>query len=155
MMTDASATVMPRPRRPACSAGTRRTGCAARPSPSAPDGLAEDIADAAHRMDQARFALGFRLPPQVADVHLERVGVGPEVVTPDPVEDQLAGEHLARVAQQQLQQEELRARQLDASLATEHLAGAGIEGEVAEAQHLVVRRRSAPAEQGADPGEQL
>ena len=38
--------------------------------------LAQGVADAAHRVDQARLAAGLRLPAQVADVHVERVRPG-------------------------------------------------------------------------------
>ena len=54
--------------------------------------LAQHVADAAHGVDQARLATGLGLAAQVADVDLERVGRGREVVAPDLVEDELARE---------------------------------------------------------------
>ena len=84
-------------------------------------GVAQDVADAAHGVQQPRLAAGLGLAPQVADVDLQRVGGGPEVIAPHAVEDLPAGEHLARVVQEQLEQQELRARQLDQPLAAAHL----------------------------------
>ena len=73
-------------------------------------------ADAAKGVQQPRFAAGLGLLTQVADVDAERVGVGAEVVAPDVLEDHRAREHLARMAQEQLEQLELGPRQQQRSL---------------------------------------
>jgi hypothetical protein len=108
-------------------------------------------------VDQPRLPAGLGLSPQVADVDVERVRREAEVVAPDPLEDQGAGQHLARVAQEQLQQRELGAGQVDPLAAARHLASAGVELEVGEAQevHSAVVLVAAAAEQGADSREQL
>ena len=49
--------------------------------------LAQRVADAAHGLDQPRLAARLGLAPQVADVDVERVRRVPEVVAPDPLED--------------------------------------------------------------------
>ena len=52
--------------------------------------LAQRVADAAHRVDQAWLAVGLGLAPQIADVDLEGVGGRREVVAPDLLEDPVA-----------------------------------------------------------------
>ena len=74
---------------------------------------AQDVADAAHRVQQPRLAAGLRLAPQVADVDAERVRRRAEVVAPHALEDLRARQHLARVLEEQLEQVELGARELD------------------------------------------
>ena len=115
--------------------------------------LAERVADAAHRVDQARLAVCLGLAAQVADVDLERVRRGPEVVAPDAVEDHVARQHLARVAQEQLEQEELGPGQLDRPVAAADLARARVERQVGEREQLVAAGRA--AQERAQPREQL
>src|SRR6195952_1941329 len=91
---------------------------------------AQDVPDPAHRVDEARLALGLGLAPQVADVDLEGVAGGREVVAPHLLEDLRAREHPARVRQQQLQQRELGAGEADRPLAAPDVAGVGIEAQV-------------------------
>src|SRR5512133_1311580 len=79
--------------------------------------LSQRVADAAHRVNQARLAAGFGLPPQIADVDVERIGSEAEVVAPHALEDDRARQHLARVAQEQLEEREFRPRQLDQAAA--------------------------------------
>ena len=110
--------------------------------------LAQHVADAAHRLDQARLAAGLGLAPQVADVDLERVGRGAEVVAPDPLEDQLAGQHLARVAQEAARAGRTRCGSARSRAAAADLVGDRVERQVGEAQRLgcapaAVRRSSA------------
>src|SRR5689334_21225463 len=71
--------------------------------------LAQRVADAAHGVQQPRLALGLGLAALVADVDLEGVLGGGEVVAPHLLEDPGPGEHLARVPDEQLQQGELGA----------------------------------------------
>ena len=107
--------------------------------------LAQGVADAAHRVDQAWLAAGLGLLAQVADVHVERVRAVAEVVAPDAVEDHRPRQHLPRVAQEQLEQRELGPRQDELLAATGHLAGTGVQLEVGEAERgrLVVGAESA------------
>src|SRR4051794_30389118 len=71
------------------------------------------VADAAYGADQARLAARLGLAPQVADVHVEGLRARPEVVAPHALEDLRPRQHLARIAHEQLEQQELRAGQLD------------------------------------------
>src|SRR6476660_1854853 len=98
--------------------------------------LAQRVTDAANRVDEPRFAAGFGLAPQVADVDVERVRREAEVVAPDALEDDRTGEHLARVAQEQLEQRELRSRQLDRATVAMHVARAEVERDVCEGENL-------------------
>ena len=59
-------------------------------------GSLQHVADAAHRVDQPRLALGLGLAAQVADVDLEGVRGRREVVAPDLLEDERAVQHPAR-----------------------------------------------------------
>jgi D-alanyl-D-alanine carboxypeptidase/D-alanyl-D-alanine-endopeptidase (penicillin-binding protein 4) len=106
-------------------------------------------------VQQPRVARGLGLAAQVADVDLERVGRRAEVVAPDAVEDHLARQHLTGVVHEQLEQQELGARQLDPPRAAVDLVGARVELEVREAQDLAVLLPPGAAQQGAQPREQL
>jgi len=90
---------------------------------------------------------------QVADVDGQGVGGGAEVVAPDALEDRPALEHLARVAQEQLEQEELGLGQVDRPVAAADVARHGVEHEVGEAELLVGRLD--PSQQRAQPRLQL
>src|SRR5437588_12681275 len=78
-----------------------------------PSVLAQDVAHAAHRVQQARLAARFGLAAQVSHVYPERVRGGTEVVPPYRLEDLRAGQHLAGMFEEQLQQQELGLGQLD------------------------------------------
>ena len=69
--------------------------------------------------------------------------VGAEVVAPDPLVDLRAGEHLPRVAQEELEQVELGARELQPPLAAGRLARRRVERQVREPQRAVGRTRPA------------
>src|SRR5579884_2123468 len=97
-------------------------------------GFPQHVADPTHRVDQPGLAAGLGLAPQVADVDLERVTGGREVVAPDLLEDAASGQHPARVGQQQLEQGELGAGQADLPLAAAHLPGLRIQRQVGEGQ---------------------
>src|SRR5262249_26422876 len=95
--------------------------------------FAQRVSDPADRVDEAREAALLGLATEVADVHVERIGGRSEVVPPDPLEDDRARQHLARIPEEQLQERELRAREIDRPPAAAHLACARIELEVREA----------------------
>src|SRR5262245_10168809 len=59
--------------------------------------LAQHVAEAANRVNEARLAPCFELLPQMADADVERVGARAEVEAPDAREDEPARQHLARV----------------------------------------------------------
>src|SRR5258705_5504031 len=88
--------------------------------------LAEDIADAAHRVDQARLASAFELLAQIAHIDLDNVALAAEVVAPDAIIDHLAREHLLRMAHEQLKQLILFGGQLDPPAAYVRLVRGGI-----------------------------
>ena len=85
------------------------------------------------------------LAAEVPDVDVERVRGRAEVVAPHALEDDRSREHLARVAQEELEQRELGSRELDRASPRLHLAGPEIELEVGEAQHVVAVSSPFPA----------
>ena len=97
---------------------------------------------------------GLELAPQVGDEDVDRVGRRHRVVAPDLVEQALARDHQALVAHQVLEQLELAVGQLDLARAAPHLAGIGVELEVADAERGGAAWR-APPQQRPDPGQQL
>src|SRR5262249_50540743 len=107
--------------------------------------LPEDVADAAHGLDQPRLT---ELAAQVADVDLERVGARAEVVAPHVLEDLRAREHLARMLHEQLEQEELGAGELDRALAAGDRVAGRVELQVGVAEHLA-HGSAAAAQQGS------
>src|SRR6195952_1846417 len=121
---------------------------------------AQDVPDPAHRVDEARLALGLGLAPQVADVDLEGVAGGREVVAPDLLEDAGARQDPARVRDEQLEQRELGAGERDRPFAAADVAGDGVQGQVREHQRVGVLvagalLRRGPAQQRPQPREEL
>src|SRR5690242_2031066 len=115
---------------------------------------AEDVARAADRMEEARFATGFQLPSQVGDEDLDRVGDRERVIAPHLVEQLLARDHQPLVAHQVLEQLELTLSEVDLPVLARDLVRVGVEREIADAQRGHAARRTAP-EQCAHAGEQL
>src|SRR6188768_272435 len=66
-------------------------------------GLTQDVADAAHGVDEPRLPVGLGLATQVADVDLEGVAGGREVESPHLFEDATAGQHPTRIGDQHLE----------------------------------------------------
>jgi len=97
-------------------------------------------------VDEARLAFRLELAPQVADVDVKRVGVGPEVVAPHDVEDRVARQHASRVRHEHAQELELRPRELDLAIATPALHRVAIEGEIVEVQDTGGAGGAAPPE---------
>src|ERR1039458_5397909 len=116
--------------------------------------LPQHVADASDGVDVAPLVVDLGLAPEIADVDGERVGARVEVVSPDPLEDQVAGQHLARVPEEQLEQVELDPGERELAVAPASLAGAGVELEVAEAQGLALFA-AATAKKCAEAGEEL
>ncbi|KIM15459.1 hypothetical protein QV65_23050 [Rhodococcus erythropolis] len=98
--------------------------------------LPQDVADSADGVDQPRFAVGFRLATQVADVHLERIAGRREVVPPHLFENASTGEHATRVGHEHFEEGKLGAGQADRSLSALDLTGDRVEGEVLEGHHF-------------------
>ena len=102
-------------------------------------------------MQQPRLACFLELLPHVADVHRDHV-VALRLSVPDRIQQLLAGEHLARMAQEVLEQSELRLGQRQRPFSTPGAATRRFEDEVGEAQ--MVRGRGA-AKEGTHAREQL
>src|SRR5262249_13504517 len=115
----------------------------------------QHVADPADRVHETRLPGGLRLAAQVADVDLQRVRGGPEVIPPHPVEDRRAREHLAGMAHEQFEHQELGAGQLEPTLAATHLVRDGIELEVIEAQNAIVPLPTRPPQQGPQAADKL
>src|SRR5688572_31954134 len=80
------------------------------PRRSSPGRCVVPVARTAHGGDRRRFA---ELAAQVPDVDVHDVGRRIGVVLPDGEQDLRAAQHLARMAQEVLEQGELPVRQLD------------------------------------------
>src|SRR5918998_1387926 len=78
---------------------------------------AEDVARAADRVKEPGLAIGFELPAQIGDEHLDGVGDRERVVAPHLVEQLLARDHEPLVAHQVLEQLELALGQLHPAIA--------------------------------------
>src|SRR5205085_388915 len=91
---------------------------------------AEDVARAADRVKEARFAIGCEFPSQVGHEDLDRIRDREGVVTPDLVEQTLARDHQALVAHQVLEELELALREVDAALAADDLVRVRIQRQV-------------------------
>ena len=96
----------------------------------------------ADRVQEARLArVVAELPPQPADVHVERLHRPEPLRVPHFLEDALALDDRARVLHQQLEQLELLAAQLEDVAVQRHLALGRIEAELSDLDRLVLGRR--------------
>src|SRR6266508_448761 len=120
---------------------------------SSATGADQAVPGAAHGLERPPAERRVDLAAQVADVHLDDVGVAVVVGVPDVLEDLLLGHDLVAPAHQVLEQGELPGGEADLGGATAHLAPGRVEAEVAGLEH---RRslRGAPPQQGAEPGHQ-
>src|SRR6185437_5522594 len=85
----------------------------------------------------------------------ERVRGMAEVVAPDALVDEGAGQHLARIAHEQLEQVRLRRRQLEAAAAAAGVHRAEVERQVREAQQGTRLLRLRTAQQRTQAREEL
>ena len=88
--------------------------------------LPQNIAHTTDGVDKASIALTFRLLTQVADIDLESIAGGREIVTPYLFQDLAAGENLAGIFHQQLQQRKLGAGQGNGAATAAYFAGIGV-----------------------------
>src|SRR5437879_6420297 len=100
-----------------------------------PRSLPKGVSNTSDGVDQPRLALGLELAAQVGDVDLEGIGAGAEIVAPHLLEDPRPGEDHPRVAQEELQQAELGARELELALAPPDLHGLQVQHHVADLEH--------------------
>src|SRR5205823_14309298 len=103
------------------------------------------VAHAPHGNDRRRVA---ELPAELTDVHVDRPRVAGEGVTPDALEQLIAGQDETAVVEELPQEVELLRRELHLLVADLHLAAAGVDVEVAVVDRLAValaplRRRAA------------
>src|SRR5215831_12298650 len=120
-----------------------------------PGALAKRVANTAHGMNQPRLLIDLELAPQVADVHLEGVGAGPEVVAPDLLEDLGTAEHHPGIAHEQLEKTELGAGQLELAGAAPDLHRLQVHDHVAELEGAFTRCGQGPPEQRSEAGQKL
>src|SRR5215216_6266785 len=104
-------------------------------------------------VDEAGLVGLFGLASQVTHVHLEGVRGRFGPVAPDAVEDELTGQDATGVSEQELQQEELRWRQPDETVAAMSFARVDVEAQIGESEDLARARRS--PEEGAHSGKEL
>src|SRR5918911_342261 len=84
------------------------------------------VADAPYGDDRRGVA---ELPPQLADVHVDRARVAGERIAPDPLEQLVTREHEPAVVEQLPQEVELLRRELDLLVAHARLAAARVDPE--------------------------
>src|SRR5689334_20468304 len=89
-------------------------------------------------MDQPRLAAGLGLLAQVADVNVESLRVGSEVVVPDAFEDLLSGQDPPRVLEEELEQQVLGTGQLQHTVAALDRVADRVELEIGEDERLLV-----------------
>jgi cellulose synthase/poly-beta-1,6-N-acetylglucosamine synthase-like glycosyltransferase len=95
-----------------------------------------------------------QLASQVADVDVDHVGLGVEVIAPDVRQQLLARQHLVGVAQECLGQGELPPGQLDRPVGHRGPPGAQVQGHVARPQQRGLLRAVGP-QPDPDAGQQL
>src|SRR6476469_969969 len=114
------------------------------------------VARSPNRLDQLRRG-GIRLDlrPQPLDRDVDQARVAKIVVAPDPVEENVAGQDLAGMADELEQEVELGAGERDLRAVAEHTAAGDVDRQRAEPQGGDVLAAAGPTERGTDPGDQL
>src|SRR4249920_151992 len=77
----------------------------------------DPVAEATDGFDVVAVERPVDLATQVPDVHLDHIGVALELIAPDPLEELLLGDDLARLAHQRLEQLVLAGGQSDLGVA--------------------------------------
>src|SRR5580704_9624605 len=137
--------------RPVDRAGPDRAG-PDRAGPAASVAAFKAEPDAADRGDvPGAVRVVAELAAQPGNVHVERLGRRPPLGVPDLAHDLLAGDHLARLAQQDPQQVEFLGGQVELDLTVPGSPGIRVDPHAERGRSL---RRPAP-QQGPDPGQQF
>ena len=95
------------------------------------------------------------LGPQPTDVDVDRAGAAVVLVAPHPRQQDLAGEHLAGVLREELEQLVLHVREVERATGDRCLVGLEVERQLAVLDELGARRPPRAPQQVADPGVQL
>ena len=82
---------------------------------------ADLVADAADGADQRAIRAGINFSPQVVDIHLNDIRERISLHAPNFLDDRGAGDGLARVAEQEVEQGVLPGTELDGTPGTAHL----------------------------------
>src|SRR5580692_1401115 len=114
------------------------------PAGSGRSRVPQHVAHTADGLEAARLAARLELAPEVADIDGQGVRARIEVEAPDPVEQDVPGQHLPGVAQEQLEQVELDPGQGEGPLAPVGLPGGEIHRELPEAQDAALAFEAAP-----------
>jgi hypothetical protein len=101
-------------------------------------------------VDERREALRVDLAAQAADVHVDDVGAGIEVVAPDLLEDHRAREHVARVAHEGFEQAEFDRQQFEFDLAATRDARDEVETQVTDFERRLARDVGTATQQRID-----
>src|SRR6267143_340013 len=140
------------PRRRTAVAPTPRRNNSARATSSSCLSIPQTVSHPAHSLQHARVATRLLdLAPQRLHVHVHRPVADHHVAAPHRLEDLAALEHPPRTAQEQRQQIELGPGEPQLAIRDRRLSRAGIEGERAGADRLVLRlgRLGGPAQHRA------
>ena len=87
-------------------------------------------------------------------MHIDRAQLDMDVVAPDGVEQFLAREHAARVAQEEFQQPEFRGTQMDPAAIAGHAVGGEIHFNIVESELAFFGHGAGAAQQRANAGQQ-
>src|SRR4029079_10987715 len=110
--------------------------------------LAEGGPDAANRVYEPRRAPLLRFSTQIPDVDVQRVGRRSEVVAPHALEDDRPRQHLARIAEEELEQRQLCTGEVRPRASASPLTRPEVELEIRETQDVRRFAVARPSEQG-------
>src|SRR5215216_3347271 len=97
----------------------------------------QGVARPTHGADQLLLTRSVHLSPEVANVDIHHVGGKAELPVPDAREQEIAGEHPARVLGHKLEQLVLAGRQLYLPPIPPHVASGGVDLEVCHTEYLI------------------
>ena len=112
---------------------------------------ADLVADAADGADQRAIRAGINFSPQVVDIHLNDIRERISLHAPNFLDDRGAGDGLARVAEQEVEQGVLPGTELDGTPGTAHLMRNAIDDQIVKVSEVVLRPAAAEEPHGLGP----
>src|SRR5438105_7368429 len=116
--------------------------------------LPKRVAESAHGLDEARLAGPLQLLPQVADVDVDDVAGGVGAGSPDALQELVAAEDAARLAEEVLEQLEFLGGEIQGAAPSRYFPGVEVESQVAIGEQAG-RPLGSPAEQRPHARHQL
>jgi len=117
--------------------------------------LVERVAGGAHGANQVVGAVHVDRLAEPPDMRVDRAHLDIDLVSPDRVQELLAGEHAGRVLEEMLQEPKFGRPEMYQFAVTGDLVARGIHPDAAEFENAARKGGAHPPQNGIDPGQKL